>query len=82
MQTWKLQDAKARLSEVVKDAKTLGPQTITLRGQAAVIVMSKEEYDKLVNPKPSFVDFMRHSPLAKMQLDIKRDDSLTRDIDL
>ena len=82
MQHWKLQDAKARFSEVVKEATMHGPQTITLRGQPTVVVLSKEAYDKLVNPKLSFVEFMRHSPLAKIQIDIQRDPSLTRDIDL
>lgn len=79
VQTWKLQDAKARFSEVVKKATTHGPQAITLRGQPAVVVLSKEAYDKLVNPKPSFVQFMRHSPLANIEIDIQRDPSLTRD---
>lgn len=82
MRTWKLQDAKARLSEVVKEATMHGPQVITLRGQAAVVVISKEEYNKFIKPRPSFVDFIRHSPLSKMNIDIKRDNSLTRDVDL
>lgn len=82
MQSWKLQDAKARFSEVVKDATTRGPQTITLRGQPAVVVLSKEDYDKLVKPKPSFVEFMRHSPLFNLNIEIDRDNSLTRETDL
>jgi prevent-host-death family protein len=82
MQSWKLQDAKARFSEVVKQATTRGPQAITLRGQPAVVVLSKEDYDKLVKPALSFVEFMRLSPLAKININIERDPSLTRDIDL
>jgi prevent-host-death family protein len=82
MQSWKLQDAKARFSEVVKEATTRGPQVITLRGQPAVVVLSKEDYDKLVKPELSFVEFMRLSPLAKININIERDPSLTRDIDL
>jgi hypothetical protein len=30
--TWKLQDAKARFSEVVRLALTAGPQDVTVRG--------------------------------------------------
>lgn len=82
MHTWKLQDAKARFSEVVKDAATCGPQTITVRGEAAVVIISKDEYDKLINPKPSFINFMRSSPLLGVDLEIKRDNSLTRETDL
>jgi antitoxin Phd len=82
MRAWKLQDAKARLSEVVKEAEKHGPQTITLRGQPTVVMLSKDDYDKLTMPKRSFIDFMRHSPLAKIRLTIDRDPSLTRDFDL
>lgn len=82
MQTWKLQDAKAKLSEVVKDATTDGPQMITLRGQPVVVVISIDAFDKLMHPKPTFVAFMRQSPLAQVQIDIERDQSLTRDVDL
>lgn len=82
MQVWKLQDAKARFSEVVKEAKTRGPQAITLRGHPAVVLLSKEDYDRLTKPKLNFVDFIRHSPLAKAKIAIERDPSLTRDIDL
>ena len=82
MRTWKLQDAKAKFSEVVKEATTGEPQEVTLRGQSAVVVLSKETYDKLVKPKPSFIEFMRQSPLAKIPINIERSTSLTRDTDL
>jgi prevent-host-death family protein len=82
MRSWKLQDAKARFSEVVKDATNDGPQEITLRGVATVVVISKTEYDKLLKPKPSFLEFMRHSPLVNANILIKRDPSLNREIDL
>jgi len=32
MSTWQLQEAKARLSEVIKKAKKEGPQSITVHG--------------------------------------------------
>jgi len=55
---------------------------ISLRGKAAVVVLSKEEYDNLTNPKLSFVDFMRQSPWVDTTLSIKRDKSITRDTEL
>lgn len=82
MQSWKLQDAKARFSEVVQQAKSKGPQEITLRGEPTVIVLSKEEYERLLGSKLSFLEFMRKSPLTKVELNIDRDPSLTREIDL
>ncbi len=42
MHAWQLQDAKARLSEVVKAASLHGPQEITLHGKPAVVVISKQ----------------------------------------
>jgi len=36
--TWKLQDAKARFSEVVRKARSGTPQIVTVHGQEAVVV--------------------------------------------
>ena len=36
--TWKLQDAKARFSEVVRKAREGEPQTVTVHGEPAVVV--------------------------------------------
>ena len=41
---WQLQEAKNRLSEVVRLAQSDGPQTITVRGEDAVVVVSAAEY--------------------------------------
>ncbi|MGB6976848.1 MAG: type II toxin-antitoxin system Phd/YefM family antitoxin [Gammaproteobacteria bacterium] len=82
MRTWQLQGAKAHLSEVVKEAILHGPQEITLRGEPAVVVISKKEYSELVKPKLSFVEFIRCSPLASSGINLERDASLVRDIDL
>jgi prevent-host-death family protein len=35
---WQLQEAKARFSELVRRAQTEGPQTVTVHGEAAVVV--------------------------------------------
>jgi prevent-host-death family protein len=37
---WPWQDAKNRLGEVVRRARSDGPQTIALRGERAAIVLS------------------------------------------
>ncbi len=36
--TWPLQEAKAKFSELVRRAQTEGPQTVTVHGQAAVVI--------------------------------------------
>ena len=48
--TWKLQDAKARFSEVVRRARAGKPQRVTVHGQAAVLVVDIERFE--VRPKP------------------------------
>jgi prevent-host-death family protein len=48
---WRLQDAKARFSEVVRLARQAGPQRVTVRGRDAVVVVASEEYDRLRHPE-------------------------------
>lgn len=82
MNVWQLQEAKAHLSKVIKEATKHGPQEITLRGEPVVVILSIKDYEKLSNPKPSFVEFMRQSPLTTVKIHIKRDPSLAREIDI
>jgi prevent-host-death family protein len=82
MKYWPLQDAKARLSELIKRAQMEGPQEITVRGEAAAVVIAKKDFDRLSEPKPRLVEFLRNSPLADAQLDIERDKSPIRDVEL
>ena len=42
--TWKLQDAKARFSEVVRRAQAEGPQRVTIHGKEAVVILSVKDY--------------------------------------
>lgn len=82
MHNWQLQEAKARFSELVKKAVKDGPQHITVHGEPAVVILSEKEYNKLKKPKSSFLVFLNHSPLKGIKLDLQRDKSLNRDIDL
>jgi antitoxin Phd len=80
MAMWQLQEAKARLSEVVKKAAKEGPQKITVHGETTAVVISSEEYQRLKHPKGSFVKFMRSSPLYGLELDLQREQTLTREV--
>lgn len=83
MHTWQMQEAKSRLSEVVKDAEREGPQEITVHGRPVAVVLSRADYDRLAGTGESLVAFMRRSPLAGAEdLDFARHRSLTRDVDL
>ena len=79
---WPLQDAKAHLSELVRNAQKYGPQYISVRGDPAVVVISQSEYKSLTTPAISLVKFFRQSPLVGLHLDLSRDQSPNRDIDL
>jgi prevent-host-death family protein len=82
MGTWQLQEAKARLSEVIKKATKEGPQKITVHGEPTAIVISREEYERLKHPRGSFVEFMRRSPLYGLDLDLRREQTLTREAEV
>jgi prevent-host-death family protein len=78
MGTWQIQEAKARLSEVVKKAAKEVPLKITVHGESAAVVISSKEYQRFKHPKGSFVKFMRNSPLYGLELDLRREQTHTR----
>lgn len=80
--TWQLQDAKSRFSEVVEKALARGAQIVTRRGKKTVVVMSFEEYERLTQHSGHLSQFLLSSPLPGSELAIERDQSLPRDIDL
>ena len=84
MQTWQMQEAKARLSEVVKRAEVDGPQDITLHGRSVAVVVSRATFERLSGQSASLVDFMQASPLAGLDdaLVFERDASTTRQVRL
>ena len=78
---WKLEDAKARFSEVVRLAATQGPQLVTIRGKQAAVILAPEEYERLL-PKPK-----EHQPLVRFlqglgldQIEIEREKDRGREI--
>jgi len=82
MQSWQMQAAKARFSEVVKHAADEGPQEITVHGRSVAVVISRELFDRLSGNRASLVDFMRLSPLHEQDdIVFERDRSLPREVD-
>ena len=83
--SWQLQEAKARLSEVVKRAREQGPQHVSVRGEPAVVVISEEQYAKLAAPRPSIVDHILLGepwPDDVVELSNARSDDTGRDVGL
>jgi antitoxin Phd len=81
--SWQLQTAKARFSELFRRARSEGPQLITRQGKEGVVMISDEEYERLVGkahqPK-SFLQFFRESPLVGVELDLEQQKDEGRDL--
>jgi prevent-host-death family protein len=79
---WQLQEAKNRLSELVRKAREEGPQVITVHGSDAAVIMSAEQYAKLARRKGTLVEFFRKSPLVGEELDLTRSRDRGRRVDV
>ncbi len=80
--TWQIQEAKTYFSKLIHNAEEFGLQKITRQGHEVAIVMSKQEYDKLVKPKTSLIDFFTNSPLSEIDITIERSKDSMREVDL
>jgi len=81
--TWRLEEAKARFSEVVRRARTDGPQHVTVRGQDAVVVIAVEELARLLPPaapQQPLVAFLQGLELGDVS--VERESDLGRDVAL
>ncbi len=82
---WQIQTAKARFSELIRQARIQGPQIVTKQGRDEVVVLPIEQYKELKaakrNPK-SLVRFFAESPLAEVELDLTREPDYGRDVEL
>jgi prevent-host-death family protein len=84
-ESWQVQSAKARFSEVFRRARTEGPQRITRQGKDGVVMVAEEHYDRLVGKSHqprSLVQFFRQSPLVGVELDLERSRDPERDIEV
>ncbi len=72
MKTWTLEKAKNGFSEVVRRALDHQPQLVTRgrSGNDAVVVVAREDYEKLVAPR-NLVDVLSASPVARALADFE-----------
>lgn len=79
---WSLAKAKDNLSEVVRRATSEGPQSITVHGEEAAVVLSKADFDNLRAPETpkTFKDWLRAMNFDGV--DLSRDQTPARDRDL
>ena len=68
--TWPLQDAKARFSELVRRARSAGPQHVTVHGRAEVVVVSAEEFRRLKGERTgqALIDALQASPYRDVDI--------------
>lgn len=81
MAVWQVQDAKARLSEVIARAKSEGPQTITRHGKEQAIVLSIDDYCAVIANRPDFKAYLLGGPKVR-DFSIKRDRDTGRPVEL
>ncbi|MFC5824490.1 type II toxin-antitoxin system Phd/YefM family antitoxin [Nonomuraea insulae] len=79
---WQLQDAKQHFSEVVRKAHDEGPQVITRHGKDVAVLIDMEEYRQFTGKQPDFKEFLLSAPDWSDDLDLERDKSLPREVDL
>jgi prevent-host-death family protein len=80
--TWQLQDAKNRFSELVDRALKDGSQVVTRHGRRVVVVLPYDEYERMTQPEDNLAEFLLKSPLAGAEIEIDRDASKPRDVDI
>ena len=62
--SWQLQEAKNKLSEVVRRTREEGPQTITVRGEDAVVMVSAKEFEEYQSRQPEVSEDQRDESLS------------------
>jgi prevent-host-death family protein len=79
---WIFQEAKARLSEVVRRARSEGPQHVTVRGRDGVVVIAEAEFRRLKGDLSgaALVAAMQASPFRDNEIEPKRVRMPVRDV--
>lgn len=80
MTEWRLAEAKNRFSELVTRALAEGPQRVR-RHDAAVIVLSERDYEKLTRKKRDFKQFLMGEGPSFEGVDPARDETPSRQIE-
>ena len=70
--TWTVAEAKAKLSELIERARSVGPQSVTRNGRMAVVVVAAEEWERKTKRTGNLAEFFASSPLRGAKLEVKR----------
>jgi len=80
--TWTVAEAKAKLSQVIDEARAHGPQTITRNGRTAAVIVSAEEWERKTRRSGNLAEFFMNSPLRDSDLQVERSKDRGRKADL
>jgi prevent-host-death family protein len=69
---WSIAEAKAKFSEVINQAQSDGPQTITRKGRKAAVVVAADEWERKTRRRGNLAEFFAASPLRGAALKIQR----------
>lgn len=69
---WTVAEAKAKLSEVIEQAQSRGPQAITRRGHKTAVAVSFEEWERKTKRAGNLAEFFAASPLRGSGLVVER----------
>jgi prevent-host-death family protein len=71
---WRLQDAKARFSELVRRAHSDGPQLVTLHGRDAVVVVDADTFHRLEGARTGelLIEALQASPHRRIEIEPSR----------
>ena len=78
---WKIQEAKARFSELVERALKEGPQTVTRHGKVVAVLIPADEYRRLRTGGKSFKAMLAAAPLRGVEISRSRDTGRVVDLE-
>jgi len=81
MAIWQVQEAKTRLSEVIEEANSKGPQIITRHGSERAVLLSIADYRALTAHKPNLKEYLLGGPKVDSFV-VKRSRDVGRKISL
>lgn len=78
--TWQLQEAKSKFSELIERVLANGAQVVTRRGKNTVVILPFDEYTRLSLRGQTLSEFLLSSPFAGSELPVDRSREFPREI--
>jgi prevent-host-death family protein len=79
---WSVAEAKAKFSQVIDQAQSAAPQTITRSGRPAVVIVAADEWERKTKRAGNLAEFFASSPLRRSKLKATRRKDPPRRVDI